>query len=170
MVLGGIVLLVVGWRIYDFIIIIAGFLMGASIAAAMITTDSAFITIIAIALGGLVGAGLAVVVFSIAVFLIGAYIGIVLTASIASALSLTPVSSIVLLVGAILGGVILIGLSSELLVLLSAIVGAQMLSLGLGLNAAWTLLFAIGGIAIQFMLLRRSNYDFRRRRRPRVPG
>ena len=72
---------------------------------------------------------------------------------------------LILLIGAVVGGLLLIGLSFEFLVLLSSLVGAQMLALGLGLPLIWTLIFAIIGMIVQFMLMRRFNYSFRRRPR-----
>jgi hypothetical protein len=120
------------------------------------------------AIGGLVGALVSIFLYHVAVFIIGAYIGILLTGSIAAALSLTPVSPLALLIGAIIGGLILLALSFEFLVLLSAVVGAQMLSLGLGLDAIWTFVFALIGIVAQLGLMRAYKYDFRRRRSGRV--
>lgn len=165
LVVGGIILLIAGWRIYDFIIIIAGFLIGAMIGLSLVTTDNTLIALAALLLGGLIGAALGAFLYYAAVFVIGAYIGVVLTAAAANALSLTPISPLALLLGGIIGGVVLIGLSFEFLVLLSSLVGAQMLSLGLGLGVAWTLLFVVAGVVLQFALIRGFKYDFRRRRR-----
>jgi len=164
LVIGGVILLIGGWRIYDFVIIVAGFLIGASFAVSLVSPDDTLLVLGALLIGGLIGAGLGLLLYHVAVFLIGAYIGAILTASAAITLDLTPISSLVLLIGAILGGVILLVLSFELLVLLSAIVGAQMLALGLGLGVPWVLLFAVVGIVIQLALMRSLNYSIRRRR------
>lgn len=169
LIIGGVVLLVAGWRVYDFIVIIAGLLIGAMVAASLVTTDNAVILLAALLIGGLIGAAVAYFLYYVAVFLIGAYIGILLTNALAAALSLTPVSALVLLIGGLVGGLVLIGLSFEFLVLLSALVGAQMLALGLGLEVIWTLIFAVVGVIIQFALMRSFRYDFRRRRRPITP-
>jgi hypothetical protein len=166
MVIGGVILLFAGWRIYDFIIIIAGFLIGASIAASLVASSSTLVMLLVILIGGFIGAALSVVVYQIAVFLIGLYIGVLLTQGIATALALTPVSPIVLLIGGIIGGVIAIGLSFELLVLLSALAGAQMLTTALGLSLIWTIIFVIAGVVVQLGLIRALKYDFRRHRRP----
>lgn len=168
LVVGGVLLLVFGWRVYDFIVVIAGFLIGASVAMALVTSTSTMITLAAFLLGGLLGAVLSVFLYYIAVFLIGAYIGIVLTSALASALSLTPISPFVLLIGGLIGALVLLGMAFEFLLLLSALVGAQMLSLGLGLGFTWTLIFAIAGVIIQLVSMRMMRYDYRtyRRRRP----
>jgi hypothetical protein len=165
LILGGLTLLVAGWRIYDFIIIVAGALIGAIAAASLLTTSSELILIGALLLGGLLGAALAIFLYYIAVFLVGAYVGIVLTAAGASTLGLTPVSALALLIGAIIGGIVLLALSFEFLILASSLVGAQMLALGLDLGAAWVAVFAIIGVIVQLALVRTFNYDFRRRRR-----
>ncbi|HEX2621481.1 MAG TPA: hypothetical protein VHL11_15085 [Phototrophicaceae bacterium] len=166
LVVGGVILLAVGWRIYDEIVIIAGFLIGASIAVSLVTTNNTLLLVGALLIGGLIGAALSAFLYYVAVFLIGAYIGILLTSALATALSMTPISAIALLIGGVIGGLVLLGLSFEFLVLLSSLVGAQMLSLGLGLGVVWTLLFALMGVIIQLGLMRTYKYDFRRRRRP----
>src|SRR5215204_3853166 len=58
LILGGVVLLVAGWRIYDFITLIAGFLIGALVALSLLNTDNTLITLAAILVGGLIGAAL----------------------------------------------------------------------------------------------------------------
>jgi hypothetical protein len=168
-IIGGLVLLLGGWRIYEFIILIAGFLIGASFASALVQDQGTTITIAAILVGGLIGAALSIFVYYLAVFLIGGYIGIVLTEGLASVLSLAPVSPIVLFIAAVLGGIVLVGLSFELLVLLAVVVGAQMISLGLGLGIEWTIVFVIIGVIVQLVAVRSVGYPIRRRptwRRP----
>ncbi|GAB4527587.1 MAG: hypothetical protein OHK0046_45510 [Anaerolineae bacterium] len=165
LVLGGILLLTAGWRVYDFIVVIAGLLIGAAIGASLVTNDSDLIILAAMLIGGLLGAALSVLLYYAAVFVIGGYVGILLFSSAANAFELSPISPLALLVAALVGGVVLLALSFEFLVLLSSLVGAQMLSLGLGLDIFWTLIFAVAGIVIQFGLMRAFKYDFRRRSR-----
>lgn len=165
MVLGGVILLVAGWRLYEFVALIAGFIIGASVAVALFGSDNAVLSTAAMLLGGIVGALLGYFLYYVAIFLIGAYIGIVLTNALASALLLTPVSSIALFIGGLLGGIVLVGLSFEFVILLSALVGAQMLTLGLGLDVAWTLILTVFGVIIQFLLVRSTRFDYRTRPR-----
>jgi hypothetical protein len=165
LVVGGVILLVAGWRVYDLIIVIAGFVIGASVAVSLVTSENTLIVVGALLLGGLIGAFLSVFVYHIAVFLIGAYVGIVLTNALAAALDVTPISALILFIGGIIGGIVLLGLSFEFLVVLSSLVGAQMLSLGLNLDVMWTLIFAIIGVVVQLGLMRTLNYSFRRRSR-----
>jgi hypothetical protein len=165
LVIGGVVLLIAGWRIYEFIIILAGLLMGASVGLALVPDGEMLIQVAALLIGALIGAALAVFLYYVAVFFIGAYIGIILTGAAAVALGVDPVSSLVLLIGGIVGGVLLLALSMELLILLSALVGAQLLTLALGLGAEWTLIFAVAGVIIQLIAARWFGYDIRRRPR-----
>jgi hypothetical protein len=165
MVVGGVILLVAGWRIYEVIIVIAGFLIGASIATSLVITDSALMNLIVLIIGGLIGAALSIFLYYVAVFLIGAYIGIALTGGLAAAMGFDPVSALVLLIGGVLGGALLLGLSFEFLVLVSALVGAQMLTLALGLDVIWTLVLAVIGVVLQLGLMRAYRYPIRRRPR-----
>jgi len=161
-IVAGIVLLVFGWRVYNYIVILAGAWVGASLASAAIVTNSFIIEVAAILIGGFIGAMIAVFLYFIAVFIIGMYVGAILTTTLAIALNLTPISGLVLLVGAIIGGFILMALSAELVIFISALVGAQMLTAGLGLNREWMLIFAIMGIAIQIAATRFYSIDLRR--------
>lgn len=161
-IVAGTILLVFGWRIYNFIVILAGAWVGASLASAAVVTNSALIEIATILIGGLLGAFLAMFLYFIAVFIIGMYVGAILTTSIASLLGLTPISPILLLVGAIIGGFILVALSAELVIFISALVGAQMLTSGLGLNREWMLIFTLLGIIIQIAATRFYSIDLRR--------
>jgi MFS family permease len=165
LVAGGLVLLLAGWRVYEYIILIAGFLIGAAIAASLLVSDTVIINIIVLLIGGLIGVVLSALIYPIAVFIIGAYVGIALTAGLASAFGLAPASSIALLLGGLVGGLVLISLSFQFLILLSAVVGAQILTIGLGLPVVWVLLFAIVGIIVQLSLVRALDYDYRSRPR-----
>lgn len=165
LIIGGVVLLVAGWRLYEYIIVIAGFVVGAMIGLSLVVTDSTVLAVLVLLVGGLIGALLSIFLYYVAVFFIGAYVGIVLTGAAAAALSLAPVSPIALLIGGIIGGLVMLAVSVEFLVLLSVITGAQMLALGLGLGVAWVLIFAVIGLIAQLFLVRTFNYDLRRRPR-----
>jgi hypothetical protein len=174
LVIGGVMLLAAGWRIYEFVILIAGFLIGAAIALSLVTPENSGLELVAFLVGGLIGAGLSFFLYNVAVFIIGAYLGIVITNGLGVLFGLAPISPLILLIGGILGGLILLGLSFQFLIVLAVLVGAQMLSLGLGLDTTWTLLFAAVGIIVQLGLMRTFNYSFRRPRsraffrRPRI--
>jgi len=163
LVVGGVILLVGGWRVYDYIVVIAGFVIGAAVALSLVNTDNTLISVGAILTAGLIGAALSAFVYPLGVFLIGAYVGIVLTGALAGEVSTEPISPLLLLLGGIIGGVILLQVSFHFLVVVASVVGAQMLVLGLPLEPYWILILAIVGIVIQLYLTRRYNYNYRRR-------
>ena len=162
LIVGGIVLLLAGWLVYEWIILIAGFLIGAATALALVSNPSTVMAILVFLVGGVIGAALGALLYYLAVFLIGAYVGIAITQAVAVALSLTPVSVWAVLIGGIVGGLILLLLSMELLMVLSAIVGAQMIAVGLGLSVGWVLLLALVGVIIQWTATRARGYAIRR--------
>ncbi|GAB5492105.1 MAG: hypothetical protein Phog2KO_23200 [Phototrophicaceae bacterium] len=165
MVILGAVFLVAGWRIYNWIIILAGALVGATIALAAVGSVGATIEIIAFVIGAVIGGILGYYVYYGAVFVIGAYIGIVFATLVAQSLELLPISPLILFVVAIVGGLIMLGLSFELLVVLASVLGAQLIVMGLGLSpsAIWLGVFILVGIFLQISLTRRSGYSVRRR-------
>ncbi len=165
LIIGGIILLVAGWAVYDFIIMIAGFLIGGLIALSFFNEPNTVIALAVFVVGGLIGAALAAVLWFLAVFLIGGYIGIVLTRSLALALGFGLPSDIVLLIALIVGGILLLLISFELLIVFSAIVGAQMVALGFGLEAQWVILLALLGIILQIVITRSRGVAIRRRPR-----
>lgn len=162
----GIVLLVAGWVVYDYIILLAGFLIGGLIALSLVTEANSFLTILFFIVGGVIGAALATFVWYLAVFLIGGYIGIALIRSLTVALAWGEPSNIVLLIALIVGGALLLALAFELLILFSAIVGAQMIALGFGLGVEWVIILTILGIILQLVIIRSRGISIRRRPRP----
>ena len=163
LVIGGVVLLVAGWYVYEWVILIAGFLIGGTVALGLVTSTDALLGLVIFLVGGVIGAGLGVVLYYIAVFLIGGYVGIAITEAVAVALNLIPVTLLAVIAGFIVGGLVLMVLSMELLVVLSAVVGAQMIALALNLGVGWVLLLALIGIILQFTAARSQGVDFRRR-------
>lgn len=161
----GLVLLVAGWRVYEFVIIIAGAMVGAAIATSLVTSTDAMTNVLALLIGGVIGAVLSAFLYYVAVFLVGMHFGILLTNGLATLFNLQPISPLVLILGGVIGGLILVGLSFEFLIILSSLVGGQMLSMGLGLGPIWVLIFAVVGIVVQFALTQTYHYDFRRRHR-----
>lgn len=162
LLIGGIILLVAGWLVYEWIILIAGFFIGGAVALGLVDNPDALVAFVAFLIGGVIGAALGALLYYIAVFLIGGYVGIAITQAIAAALSLTPVSLIAVIVGFVVGGIVLVFLSMELLIIFSAIVGAQLIALALDLGVEWVLLIALVGIVIQFVAARARGVNFRR--------
>lgn len=166
LIIGGVILLVAGWRIYDWVILLAGFVLGAALATSLVVTSDSLTSLFVMLIGGLLGAALSIVLYQVAVFFMGAYVGILITRSVATLLALTPVTAVALLIGGLLFGLLFLGLSFQFLIVVSALLGAEMLTLGLGLNAAWTLVLFVIGLVVQFILARTYRIDLRRTRRP----
>ncbi|MCZ2095397.1 MAG: hypothetical protein LC121_03845 [Anaerolineae bacterium] len=163
LIIGGVVLLVGGWLVYEWIILIAGFLIGAVTALTLVNPPDTLVALLIFLVGGVVGALLGALLYYVAVFLIGGYVGIVITQELAIALNLLPVTLIAVLIGFIVGGIILVLLSLELLIVFSAIVGAQMIALALNLGVEWMILLALVGMVLQLVAIRSRGITIRRR-------
>lgn len=166
LVVGGVILLLMGARIYKNVILLAGALVFAANLVAIVGSDNLTVNIILVIVGAIIGALIARFLFFVSVFLIGAYIGIIATASVILSFDVGPVPAWMILVAALVGGIVMVGLSFELLLILSSIVGAQMVVLGLGVTPIiiWVFILAIAGILVQFLLSRRLGFSLRRRR------
>lgn len=163
LIIGGVVLLIGGWLVYEWIILIAGFMIGAVTALTLLNQPDTLVALLIFLIGGVIGAALGALLYYVAVFLIGGYVGIVVTQQLAVAFHLLPVTLIAVLLGFIIGGMILVLLSLELLIVFSAIVGAQMIALALNLGVEWMILLALVGIVLQLVAIRSRGVTIRRR-------
>jgi hypothetical protein len=151
-ILVGILLLVAGWRLVDYIIAVAGFIVGASLGVSLLGNGNEIMALVGLVAGGLIGAVLALALQYVAIFAIGAYIGAILTAQIWALLSAAPLPTAVLIVGAIIGGIVVLGLSFQFLVLVSAAIGAVLIGQVLNLGALWIFVLFILGVIVQVAL------------------
>lgn len=165
MVIGGAILLLAGWRVYNWIVLLAGIFIGGSMAVALVGSPNTLISIIAFLVGALIGAGLAVFLYYVAVFLIGGYFGVVFATMLSASLGWQPLPYWALLIVLVIGGIIMLSLSYELLVVLASVLGAQLIVIALGLTPAtlWILGLALLGIVLQTGLMWRLGYGWRRR-------
>jgi hypothetical protein len=161
----GAVLLVFGWRIADYIVALAGFVIGAGIGLSVAPPGNEVVAIIALVAGGLIGAVLAVALQFVAIFLIGAYLGAVVTAQLWVAFSAVPVPTIALIIGAVIGGLLLLALSFQFIVFVSAAIGALLVGMALGLDALWIVALLVLGIIIQVILASATRTPIVYRRR-----
>jgi len=104
LILGGVVLLLAGWVVYEWIILIAGFLIGATTALSLFPQANTLVALLVFLIGGVIGIAIGGLLYYVAVFLIGAYLGIVIAEGVAVALNIPPLSSIGVLVAGIVGG------------------------------------------------------------------
>ncbi len=161
----GALLLLLGWRLADYIIGLAGFVVGAGIGLSLVPSGNEVLTLIALVAGGLLGAVLAVALQYVAIFLLGAYVGAVLTAQLWLALAAAPVPTLALIIGAVIGGLLLLALSFQFLVIVSAALGALLIGMALALPLLWTVLLFVVGIIMQVVLTRATGTPVLYRRR-----
>jgi hypothetical protein len=151
-ILIGILLLVAGWRLVDYIVAVAGFIVGASLGVSLLGNGNEVMALVGLVAGGLIGAVLALALQYVAIFAIGAYIGAILTAQIWALVSAAVLPTAVLIVGAIIGGVIVLALSFQFMVLVSAAVGAVLIGQVLALGPVWIFVLFILGVIVQVAL------------------
>ncbi len=165
-IVGGLILLVAGWRVHRLALGIGGAIVGATFALSFVPPDSGlFIELIALLIGGVIGGALASFVFYLGVFLLGAYIGLLVTAQIwLVAFGVQP-GLIAQIIGALIGGFLLLALSFELVVLVTAAAGAVMLAQAFNLQLIVALVLLVIGVLIQAAIARRSGRSAFRRRR-----
>lgn len=164
-IVAGALLLILGWRLADYIIGLAGFVIGAGIGMSLVPPGNDALTLIALVAGGLLGAVLAMALQYVAIFLVGAYVGAVLTAQLWAAISVTPLPTLALIIGAAIGGLVLLALSFQFLVIVSAAIGALLIGMALGLPLLWTAVLFVVGIIVQVALARFSGTPIVYRRR-----
>ena len=152
LILCGLALVSAGWRMSHTALVVVGFAAGAALITLYLTRGGSAATFAALCLGGIVGAGMSVFVFYVAVFALGFYAGAALTLLVSTAVGLTPVTLLGLLAGGLGGGALLLALRGPLLIALAAAAGGLMLSFGLGLGLHWAALFALAGLLAQAAL------------------
>jgi len=167
-VLIGVVLLILGRKLFWFFVGVAGFLIGLNVATqSAIGTDSARLLIGLVA--GIIGAVLAILLQKVAIavagFVIGGYITVELLRLYGSGLQVSSqfVNSawVPYLIGGIVGAILMVILFDWALIALSSLAGASMILHGVAVQPrALPLLYivlVILGIAIQAHLLRSSR-------------
>jgi hypothetical protein len=158
-VVAGLTLLLVGWRLYRFGVVLPGFLVGAGCGAwlsyqVLEMWQAAIVGLIA---GGLIGALLSIVLHNLAVFAIGAIAAVYILNEVWSLLSDNSPNAILLLVIGIIGGVVLLAMSKHWMILLSSIVGATMLAWGIPTNIWLMFIFFSFGVIVQYSISKATD-------------
>lgn len=155
-VLGGVVLLFVGWKIYRFVVALPGFFVGAVLGAQVgyQLSQSGWIALVGLMLGGVLGVWLALTLHDLAVFAIGALGGIFLVGNLWPLLAQTPVPLLLEIAGGIVAGLVLLAMARTWMMLLSAAVGATMLVWGIHEHVFWIVVLFLLGIIVQLGLSR----------------
>lgn len=158
-VLGGLLLLSLGSRIYRFVVALPGFLLGAILVSSLaqhFDFEPAY-EWIGLAIGGGLGAWLTLVVHDAAVFLVGASGGAFLAYSLWDLIAEREPPVWLLVVSGVLFGALLLAMVQARRILVSSSIGATMLGWGLGAGLLVTLSAAVLGVILQTVLLRRMK-------------
>ncbi|MBN2555629.1 MAG: DUF4203 domain-containing protein [Anaerolineales bacterium] len=150
--LGGILLLVAGWRIYRVVIALPGFLLVAALATTFMDklVENDWISLALVGVLGLIGAWLALKLHDIAIFIIGAVGGGYLAFSLWPTFTGTEPTIFIIAGGIILGGAIMLLFGKLWMVLFSAAAGAIMFVWGLGSYTALFIPLFLAGILVQY--------------------
>jgi hypothetical protein len=152
--LAGLALLVAGWKIYRFVVALPGFLIGAAVGVALGYggSENLLLAILGLVLGGVVGAGLALLLHDLAVFVVGTVVGVIVVGGLCALVTDSAPPVLLFIIGGLIGGGGLLALSHLWIVLLSSAIGAVMFGAGIGAGVGWMLLFCLLGIAAQYGL------------------
>jgi hypothetical protein len=155
-VLAGLVLLIIGWKIYRLVVTFPGFLVGAVLGAWLGHRLSGELhwAILGLVLGGLIGAWLARVVHDIAVFGVGAMGGLYVLYNLWGFFAEGSPMPLVGGLSAILGGLTLLVLSRHWMVFLSSLIGATMVIWGVQGSPFVIPILFLFGIIVQYWISR----------------
>lgn len=155
-VLAGLALLIVGWKIYRFVVTFPGFLAGAVLGAWLGHRLSGELhwALLGLVIGGLIGVWLARVVHDIAVFGLGMLGGLYILYNLWGFIAEGSPTTLISGLSAILGGLTLLVLSRHWMVFLSSAIGATMVIWGLQGNPFLIPVLFLGGIIVQYWFSR----------------
>jgi hypothetical protein len=174
-ILAGILLLLLGRRLFWLFVAVIGFLTGMNLAAQYLADQSQWVIIVVGLVAGLIGAALAVLfqraAVAIAGFLAGSYLATYLLATLG--IDMGGFSGLVSIIGGIIGAVLVFVLFDWALILLSSLVGASLVAPALTADPTGQMVLfvvlVIVGIVVQAGLMRRypsaGPRPYRRRRR-----
>ena len=153
----GLLYLLAGWKIHEFIIQLTGFIFGgifgAFIAPVIMEDSSALWSILGFILGGVAGAAIALFLSACGVFVVGAILGAVAGAAMFYN-SLDDGSGVIaILIAAVIGGVLLLAFYKAWIVGVTSIIGAVLVGVSTGAPGwVWFLLFGVG-LVVQYSLI-----------------
>lgn len=160
-ILAGLTLLIAGWRSYRFGVLLPGFLVGAGCGAWLSyqVLEMWQSAIVGLLVGGLIGAGLSMVLHNLAVFAIGAIAAMYILNEVWNLLFDNTPDTILFIVLGIIGGVVLLAMSKHWIILLSSIVGATMLVWGIPTNIWLIFVFFLFGVIVQYSVSKATERE-----------
>ncbi len=162
-IIGGLLLLLLGRRLYWLFVGVIGFLAGVQFGAQLVEGQPEWMLLVVGVVTGLVAALLAVFLQRIVIALAGGLAGGILAMELATAFGATgqSVQWIAFIVGAIIAAALVSLVFDWALIVISSLLGATVVAQALGLAASLELLVILGlaaiGIVVQAFLLRRSR-------------
>ena len=157
----GVLLLVLGRKLFWLFVGVVGFLWGFQIASQLLPANSQIAILAAALVLGLVGAVLAIFVQHLVVILAGFLAGAHLVVRVLTLYNWDGQQSVwwIALLGGVLGALLALMMLEWALIILSSLIGANLVSQALPLDQTATvllaILLAISGIVIQSRLLQR---------------
>jgi hypothetical protein len=160
-ILGGLILMLAGRKIYRYVVAMPGFLVGATAGAQLVHnfTQGNLLLIMGLLVGGFIGAWLALTLHDIAVFVIGAIGGIYIASLVWNLLSPVETPLYAEVIGAIMGGAALSGMAKIWMTLLSAAAGATMVAWGANAGILVVIFLFVVGLGAQYGFARAAGED-----------
>jgi hypothetical protein len=146
LIIGGILLVLAGWRLHRFVLALPGFTVGALVGAILMrfTGESLAVALALILILGAIGAAISLSLFRTAVVVIGGVGGFLAANALWTAATGVP-QVVALLIGAAAGALLLLWLMRVWLPILSSFLGAAMIAYALQLGLPWLVgVFALG--------------------------
>jgi len=167
LVVVGIVLLIAGWRIYDWVVAAPGIVIGGMIAAILLREQDTPFLVIGVLIGAGIGAGMALFIHGIVIWIIGALIGAFLFDSLWVDIMRDTPPEWWFVVGIFVGGFTFVAVYDLLEVVIAAAIGATMIGLAFDLNTLWVAALFLAGLVIQWQLARAFNENIFTERKSR---
>ena len=167
-ILIGLVVLLLGRKLFWLFVAVAGFVLGLILTPQFLPGQPDWLVLL-VALGvGIIGAILAVVIQEIAIALAGFIFGGYVLLSLLLAFGIDPGQWywLIFIIGGLIGAVLVLALFDPALIILSSLVGANLITQALALTPPFDLIVFVGlvivGVIFQAGLLRREPPEQRR--------
>lgn len=150
----GLALLLAGFAIYEALVKLIGFLVGGVIGAGITVLlgggdDEAILALVGFLIGGGLGAALALLLTYLSIFLSGLWIGAAVIIGIwVGAFDRFPSEGLIIF-GAVLGGIAMVLLFKFWIMALTSAQGAVLFGIAIGVNAGWWFVFFLAGLGVQ---------------------
>jgi hypothetical protein len=156
LVVVGLLYLLAGYAIHEFMIQLTGFIFGgifgAIVLSNLVEEFQGVMAIVGFIVGGIIGGAIALFLAALGVFVIGALIGTVITVVGFYGNSNGDPPWALFCIGGLVGGFVMLALYKAWIIGVTSILGSVMLGLGIGAPPGYWILFFIVGIAVQYGL------------------